>query len=80
MTPTLTTSMENTAAASGVPKRAEKGADMPHMVVGRLAFLAGLRPTAEPVSPGELVPAFSWDKVPREDIVVPADWLDENKV
>ena len=52
----------------------------PGEVVGRLAFLAGLRPTAEPVSPGELVLAFSWDKVPREDIVVPADWLDENKV
>ena len=52
----------------------------PGEVVGRLAFLAGLRPTAEPVSPGELVPAFSWDKVPREDIVVPVEWLDENKV
>ena len=31
MMPTLTTSMGNTAAASGVPNMAEKAADMPVM-------------------------------------------------
>lgn len=36
-------------------------------VVGELAFLAGLLPEPAPMSPTELVPLFSWDKVYRED-------------
>ena len=40
-------------------------------VVGRLAFLAGLIPRPDPRSPEQLIPCFSWDKVPHEDIRVP---------
>lgn len=39
-------------------------------LVGRLAHLAGLIPEAAPVSPQELVPLFSWEKLPRQDIVM----------
>ena len=38
-------------------------------LVGHLAFAAGLIPEYAPVTPGELLPLFSWDKVPREDMV-----------
>ncbi len=44
-------------------------------VVGRLAFLAGLQETPRPVTPRELLPAFSWDRVPRQDICLPPEWL-----
>lgn len=40
-------------------------------IVGRLAFLAGLIDAPEAVSAGELIPLFSWGKVPVEDIVLP---------
>ena len=43
----------------------------PGAVIGKLAFLAGFHPTAEPVSPSELLFAFDWDAVPLRDIVVP---------
>jgi len=43
----------------------------PEEVVGRLAFLAGLNPSAAPCSPQELVGDFRWDRVPREDIRLP---------
>lgn len=39
-------------------------------VVGRLAFYAGLTPSPDPISPKELLPLFSWECVPREDIIV----------
>ena len=42
----------------------------PQSVVGRLAFLAGLIDREEPVSPAELIPHFSWEKVQKEDIIV----------
>ena len=38
MIPTLTTSMEKTAAAMGVPNRAEKAALIPHIIMTRLSF------------------------------------------
>lgn len=41
-------------------------------VVGRLAFLAGLVEEPAPATPEELLPRFSWDKLPQEDVVVPA--------
>lgn len=44
----------------------------PRDVVGRLAYAAGLAEAPEPASPAELVADFSWDKVPREDIRLPA--------
>ena len=40
----------------------------PRQLVGELAYLAGLLPAPEPISPGELVPLFTWDKVPKHDI------------
>lgn len=43
----------------------------PEELIGRLAFLAGLQCAPDPASPPELISAFSWDKVPREDIYVP---------
>ena len=32
---------------------------------------AGLLERPEPVEPRELIPSFSWEKIPREDILVP---------
>lgn len=37
--------------------------------VGRLAFAAGLTDRPEAISPRELLPLFSWEKLPREDLV-----------
>ncbi len=43
----------------------------PEEVAGRLAYLAGLNPSAAPRSPADLVPSFHWDRVPTEDIPLP---------
>ena len=40
-------------------------------LVGRLAHLAGLIPEPAPVTPAELVPLFSWEKLPKEDRTAP---------
>ena len=40
----------------------------PEEVIGRLAYLSGLTDRDEPCTARELIPAFSWDKVRREDI------------
>lgn len=40
-------------------------------IVGRLAFLAGQLDRPEPVMPAELAPGFSWEKVPKTDILLP---------
>jgi len=45
----------------------------PEPLLGRLAFLAGLTDRPEPLAACELIPLFSWDKVPRADIPVSAD-------
>ena len=37
-------------------------------LVGRLACLAGLIPQPQPITPRQLLPLFSWDKLPREDL------------
>ena len=42
----------------------------PRELIGRLAYLAGLLPLPEPISPAELLPLFSWDRIPREDIPI----------
>ena len=47
----------------------------PGQLTGRLAFLAGLLPRSEDVEPRELIGAFSWEKVPKEDIFVPEKWF-----
>ena len=40
-------------------------------ILGKLAYLAGFNPSAEPRSAEALLEEFSWDKVPREDIRIP---------
>ena len=40
----------------------------PEELVGRLAFLCGLRERDEPASPRELLADFSWERVKKEDI------------
>jgi len=40
-------------------------------LVGRLALLAGLIPEYAPVTPAQLVGAFDWSRVPKEDLTAP---------
>lgn len=42
-------------------------------IVGRLAFLAGLIDRPESAAANELIPLFSWEKIPTEDICLPRD-------
>ena len=42
----------------------------PQEIIGMLAHLAGLTDTPAPITPTELLPLFSWDKVPTEDIIL----------
>ena len=39
-------------------------------LIGRLAHLVGLLPEPQPVLPTELLPLFSWDKIPQENIYI----------
>lgn len=43
----------------------------PRDVVGGLAYLGGLLPEPAPAWPEELLPLFSWERLPREDIPLP---------
>lgn len=45
-------------------------------ITGRLAFAAGLLDSPQPASPQELLPLFSWNKVPTQDIPLPAGLFD----
>ncbi len=45
----------------------EQGVD-PHRIVGLLGMLAGLEVSARAVSPGELLPAFAWSRLPKQDV------------
>ncbi len=40
-------------------------------ITGRLAWLAGLLDRPEPAAARELIPLFSWEKVPKEDVLLP---------
>lgn len=40
-------------------------------ILGKLAYLAGFNPSATPRSAESLLPDFTWDKVPKEDIRIP---------
>lgn len=46
-------------------------------LVGRLAYLAGLLASPEPVRPQELVASFSWEKVPLDDICLPDNFFEK---
>lgn len=50
----------------------EKGMS-PEDIVGRLAYLAGLLDRPEPAAAKELIPLFSWKKIPAEDIPLPEE-------
>lgn len=39
-------------------------------IIGLLAHLASLTDTPAPITPAELLPLFSWDRVPTEDIIL----------
>ena len=43
----------------------------PQEIIGKLAYVCGLQGTPAPAAPQELVPGFSWDKVPKQDILLP---------
>ncbi len=45
----------------------------PQLLVGRLAWLMGLLDCPEPAEPRELAPLFSWERIPREDVMVPRE-------
>lgn len=45
----------------------EQGVD-PRRIVGLLGMLAGLGASARAVSPAELLPAFDWSRLPRQDV------------
>ncbi len=42
-------------------------------LAGRLAFAAGLLDEYAPVTPAELLPLFSWEKLPQRDLVLSLD-------
>ena len=44
----------------------------PQELTGYLAWLAGLLPERKSVEPAQLIPLFSWGKVPKTEIVIPA--------
>jgi len=39
-------------------------------LLGRLAHLAGLIPEPAPITAQQLIPLFSWEKLPRQDLKV----------
>ena len=43
----------------------------PQEIIGKLAYVCGLQDTPAPAAPQELVSGFSWDKVPKQDILLP---------
>ena len=47
----------------------------PEELTGRLAALAGLQETPEPIAPTALISCFSWEKVQKSDVFLPADWF-----
>ena len=42
---------------------------LPEEIIGHLAFLSGIIPEPTPTLPSDLLPLFSWQKVPTADIV-----------
>ena len=45
-------------------------------IVGKLAYAYGLRPEPAPVRPEDLAADFDWNRVPRQDICLPAGLFD----
>ena len=42
-----------------------------NLVVGALAYAAGLTERPEPAAARELIPHFSWARIPRRDLFLP---------
>ena len=68
-----------TAEGRRLSKRdADAGLDLlqdrftPEEILGKLAYLAGFHPSGEPGTAQQLLAEFDWDKVPREDLRIPA--------
>lgn len=53
--------------------RALRMSHTPEQLCGKLAYLAGLLPFPEEVTPTELIPLFSWSRVPTDNIILPDD-------
>ncbi len=47
----------------------------PESIIGLLGWLAGLLERPEPARARELIPLFRWDRIPRKDILLPAETL-----
>lgn len=47
----------------------------PEQLIGILANLCGLQDTAQPIRAAELIPCFSWEKVPKDNIVIPNELI-----
>jgi glutamyl-tRNA synthetase len=45
-------------------------------ILGRLAYLGGFNPTAQPKAAEELLKDFHWEKVPKEDIRIPEGFFE----
>ena len=43
----------------------------PAEIIGKLAYVCGLQPEPAPAMPADLAADFCWDKVPKQDIVLP---------
>ena len=43
----------------------------PRQIVGKLAFACGLQQEPRPCAPADLLADFSWEKVPKTDILLP---------
>lgn len=48
-----------------------RGRVRPEEILGKLAYLAGFNPSAEPKTAAQLLPEFAWEKVPQADIRLP---------
>lgn len=44
----------------------------PEQLIGRMAYALGLQDTPAPRTPQELLNGFNWNRIPRQDIVLPA--------
>ena len=43
----------------------------PMEIIGKLAYVAKLIPEPSPIHPADLITNFSWEEVPRQDIIIP---------
>ena len=61
------------AGALGLAALTDRGVDTAQ-VLGWLGWSLGCQPTPDPCRAEDLIPAFSWDRVPGGDVSIPTDW------